>query len=342
MEIRKTTIINRNNGFPEIGETGAIIKGVLINDDQKCIDGRGKLNYIPRDELKSSAKNWDCNGIWTSHKDRGERSILEHVGTVSNYRYDDGGLYADLHFHCATQESKSAYNLIQKGIINAVSVEMGCQVGWCEVQKCEKLSDITYLGLALVERGACEACTIDASIHNKSYKTLNKNIYNIMSDKTTSDTKLRDSEHIKVLKALHAYNAEIIKKGEEEAIADIDDSFDVVDSIIESIIEIVDYVEELEANLESAISELGASPSEDSSTSSPDETVMQSQGKSCGCEHHRSKYFTKSSKYDKETLKGMVVNTVLEEDTIPTDAKILKNKFVRMGKSLILKTRGGK
>ena len=67
------------------------------------------LNY-PEKTLMEYASNWADNPYWSRHSGGSPHDITDKIGDVVNQRYQDNGVYADIHFHGATSQSKDEHN----------------------------------------------------------------------------------------------------------------------------------------------------------------------------------------------------------------------------------------
>ena len=110
--------------------------------------------------LSKYAKSWDSSYIDLQHS----HHPLDMAGTVRNQRwgYSDkikkkaviGDLYIDKTLHAGNEISK----LIDSGIVNQVSVEMITEDYWDTASTTRAVSEIKFLGLAILGGPSIPAC----------------------------------------------------------------------------------------------------------------------------------------------------------------------------------------
>ena len=112
--------------------------------------------------LEKYHANWKDSGLWSRHPGGTPRSVDEKIGEVRNYRYDKErkAVIGDLLFHLKNQRSRDIAEMVEAGIINAVSVEIGGTEKYNAKEECFEAESIDYYGTAVVDKGACEKCTI--------------------------------------------------------------------------------------------------------------------------------------------------------------------------------------
>ena len=114
-----------------------------------------------KDEILSKyARNWETNYLDLQHS----HHPLDMVGTVRNQRwgYSDkikknavlGDLYIDKTLHAGSDIVK----LIDSGIVNQLSVEMTTEDYWDVKEKSRAVSEINFLGLAIIGGPDIPAC----------------------------------------------------------------------------------------------------------------------------------------------------------------------------------------
>jgi hypothetical protein len=142
-------------------EGGLLIKDVLALDEGTWTDSAvGTPLFYPSKTLEEYAGNWKQNGFWSRHAGGSPRNITDRVGRVLNPRFLNSGIYVDLFLHKKTAQSRDVADLILAGEINAVSIEHGGEEAWNPSTGRWEAKTLSFYGLASVDQGACESCTI--------------------------------------------------------------------------------------------------------------------------------------------------------------------------------------
>jgi len=153
--------------FIELGPNeggGILIKNVPLLVEGTWRDSRvGTPLHYSSKTLKKCAENWTSNTLWVKHSGGAPRSIIDKIGEVKNQHFEKDGVYGDLWFHMKTQASRDSAELVRAGLVNFVSVEHGGKESYNSKEKRHEAEDITFSGVALVDRGACAVCTIRQS-----------------------------------------------------------------------------------------------------------------------------------------------------------------------------------
>lgn len=142
---------------------GLLVKDVVLLASGVWTDSnvRTPLFYPPK-TLQKDAGNWKVKSLWVRHAGKSPRSVTDKVGSVKSTRYDGAreAIMGDLWLHKRTQTSKDAAEMVRSGFINAVSVEHGGEESYNATAHRMEAKSIEFYGLALVDQGACEVCTI--------------------------------------------------------------------------------------------------------------------------------------------------------------------------------------
>jgi hypothetical protein len=110
-------------------------------------DSKSRLKIFYKSEvLEENALNWKSNYLNVDHG----ISILSRIGFVENPRWDNDSLKADLHILPITSIAKDTINLIDNGIVNALSIEALTDEYFDDKLSCLCLKDIEFLGAAIV------------------------------------------------------------------------------------------------------------------------------------------------------------------------------------------------
>lgn len=178
---RGTRMMNASLGIPAIvrpADGGMIIKDVILLATGTWTDSNvGTPLHYPERVLEKYAKSWVATGVWARHAGGSPRNITDKIGDVRNPRYQNipgigGAVIGDLHLHLLTQASRDTGSLIENGLVNYVSVEVGTLDEYNHTLKRYEAAKLEFYGVAAVDRGACEVCKIKrnepASLHGVS------------------------------------------------------------------------------------------------------------------------------------------------------------------------------
>lgn len=102
------------------------------------------------------------NGLWSRHSGGVPRDITEKIGVFEDEGYDPSvkGRRVKLILHGATQLSRDVAEMIEKGIVNYVSAEIGGKEKYDSDLKTYVAQEVKMYGLAIVDKGACDVCVI--------------------------------------------------------------------------------------------------------------------------------------------------------------------------------------
>ena len=118
--------------------------------------------FYKADILKKNVSNWKSNFLNIDHSP----SILSRIGFVESPKWKNNALVADLRIIPATNNARDAINLIDQGLANFLSIEALTEEFYDEKLCCLCLSDIQFLGAAIVTTPA----VINAKIKNSGEK----------------------------------------------------------------------------------------------------------------------------------------------------------------------------
>jgi hypothetical protein len=165
---------------------------------------RTPLNY-PADTLRKYAGAWKANGLWVRHAGGVPRRITEKVGKVVRTWFepsvevtDDQGrkmtvpaIMGDLEFSRDNDESRNAAEMALNGAVKGdplkLSVEHVSKERYNRETKLAEAEDLLFLGLALVDKGACSHSTMPKGLEQPTTED------NIM-DKTEIEKMLAESK----------------------------------------------------------------------------------------------------------------------------------------------------
>ena len=113
----------------------------------------------PREILRKYAANWEERYLNIDHSTR----VLDRIGTVENPHFEDGRVKADLYIYPVTQNAKDVINLIDKGLVNWLSVEIKTEDIWDVSKNLRRVNWMSFIGCAVVLYPACEEAIINES-----------------------------------------------------------------------------------------------------------------------------------------------------------------------------------
>ena len=140
---------------------GLLIRGVKLLAEGTWTDSatRTPLAYRAR-ALEANAGNWKDYSAWSRHAGGIPRDITEKIGAIENPRYLDRAVAGDIRLHGLTQRSRDTVAMVKGGVANYVSVEHTGTERWNAETRQYEADEITFYGVAIVNRGACAACTL--------------------------------------------------------------------------------------------------------------------------------------------------------------------------------------
>ncbi len=147
--------------FEDLPSGGLIVRGVKLLAAGIWTDSaQGTPLEYSSDVLQRYASNWLDSAMWSRHSGGVPRNITEKVGEVLNQRYENEAVVGDLHYHGLTQQSRDTIAMVKAGQANFVSVEHGGKEKWNPGRRIYQAEELTFTGIATVNRGACAKCTI--------------------------------------------------------------------------------------------------------------------------------------------------------------------------------------
>jgi len=153
-----------SNDIQEV-DGGLLVPGVRLLAPGTWTDSTQKqpCRYTEH-HLERYAQNWTSYSYWSRHSGGTPRDITDKIATIRNLRYDQG-VIGDLFYHGQTTKSKDAISLIKAAAAGTIpwpysSVEMMTRDKWILSEKLYEAQEITFLGAAMVDEGACRTCKI--------------------------------------------------------------------------------------------------------------------------------------------------------------------------------------
>jgi len=113
------------------------------------------IEYTPN-ILRKYAKVWEDYYLNLDHN----HSALSRIGKVHNPRWENGAVKGDLHIYPITQNAKDIIQLINNDMINWTSVEIRTKDIWNEIKGMWSVSEMDYLGAAVVSLPASRGSKI--------------------------------------------------------------------------------------------------------------------------------------------------------------------------------------
>ena len=144
-------------------DKGLLVRDVILLAEGSWTDSNVRTPcYYSPEVLEKYAKNWLDNGLWSRHPGGSPRSVADKIGHVVNTYYspEHKAIMGDLQFHLRSQLSRDIAEMVQNGLVNAVSVEIGGEEYYNRKSKVNEAVSIDGYGVAVVDRGACDVCLI--------------------------------------------------------------------------------------------------------------------------------------------------------------------------------------
>lgn len=181
--------------FEDLPSGGLIVRGVKLLAAGIWTDSaQGTPLEYSSDVLQRYAGNWLDSAMWSRHSGGVPRNITEKVGEVLNQRYENEAVVGDLHYHGLTQQSRDTIAMVKAGQANYVSVEHGGKEKWNPGKRIYQAEELTFTGIATVNRGACAKCTIrdneageapaepETEVENMDTETITKELEAVKAD----------------------------------------------------------------------------------------------------------------------------------------------------------------
>ena len=181
--------------FEDLPSGGLIVRGVKLLAAGIWTDSaQGTPLEYSANVLQRYATNWVDSAMWSRHSGGVPRNITEKVGEVLNQRYENEAVVGDLHYHGLTQQSRDTIAMVKAGQANFVSVEHGGKEKWNPGRRIYQAEELTFTGIATVNRGACAKCTIrdneageapaepETEVENMDTETITKELEAVKAD----------------------------------------------------------------------------------------------------------------------------------------------------------------
>ena len=134
---------------------------ILLTPGQWADSVSNMYNDYPKEILKKYARNIKDNIIDFDHE---YRKVLSRIGRVENQHWDESknAIVGDLYITTQTQVARDVISLIDEGLINGVSVELGTRDVWDYSKDMPRVEYIEFYGVSIVpkEFAACRDARI--------------------------------------------------------------------------------------------------------------------------------------------------------------------------------------
>lgn len=141
---------------------GTIVRNVPLLASGTWTDSAvGTPLFYPPETLRAHAEKWTDLSVWSRHMGGSPRDVTDKVGEVVNPRFEDNAIVGDIFLHGATQKSRDSIELVKRKLISFVSVEHVGSEKFNPQTRAYEANSLQFLGLALVNRGACKVCRIN-------------------------------------------------------------------------------------------------------------------------------------------------------------------------------------
>jgi len=108
------------------------------------------------DVLKKYASNWEENYLNLDHSYK----VLDRIGYIMNPHFSNGKVKADLYIYPITRNARDVISLIDKNLINWLSVEIKTEDDWDSRNNIRYVRQMSFLGAAIVTSPACAGAKI--------------------------------------------------------------------------------------------------------------------------------------------------------------------------------------
>lgn len=138
-----------------------IIRGINLLAAGTWTDSAQKTpcRYLGETVTRDAA-NWADSTLWARHNGGVPRSVAEGIGRIENPRPGTDAAVGDLRLHGLTQLSRDIIALVEAREVDAFSPELVGPERYNADEKVYEKTAITFLGGAIVAKGACATCTL--------------------------------------------------------------------------------------------------------------------------------------------------------------------------------------
>jgi hypothetical protein len=215
MELRSPLELG-NDKFSKNDDGTVTVHDVRLLAAGRIVDSLSRTpTHITPEALQKAT--WKRDGFWSRHPGGKPRDITDKVGYITNQHYEGDCVIGDIVINNRTTKSKDVLAMMEAGDFNWVSAEIIAKESYSEALKGYSTDSIDFIGVAAVERGACESCTIR---HNEEAQ-IGDEPMELEELKKEYDAKLdgiaKEFENVKKeLEALKAKDAELEAKDNKD------------------------------------------------------------------------------------------------------------------------------
>ena len=186
-----------------------IIRGINLLAAGTWTDSaqRTPCTYRPETVTRDAA-NWADSTLWARHNGGVPRSVAEGIGRIENQRPGTDAAVGDLRLHGLTQLSRDIIALVEAGEVDAFSPELVGPERYNADEKVYEKTAITFLGGAIVAKGACATCTLRRN--NAAGKEPGESPAACATDDPTEDTMTAELEA--KIAELETANADLVRQ----------------------------------------------------------------------------------------------------------------------------------
>ena len=198
--------------WPENGHD--VEGGYLTENCNILVEGRWNGIKYTSLELAKAANRWRDNAVWNRHYEGKQRDETNRIGLLKNQHFGFDRIVGDVFLSNSTPEGRDMISLVKDHKVNGISVEH------VDTTVNGIATDISFLGLAIVPKPACNICNLSKKEFNMEQKDFDK-----LSDTVTelgksveglSTEKLQDTvaDLAKDVKELGKLDVDAIVKGQ--------------------------------------------------------------------------------------------------------------------------------
>ncbi len=227
-------------------EAGFVVRDVIALAEGCWTDSHiGTPCFYSGGALKSKFNIKD-NGLWSRHAGSIPRAISEKIGIFEDAGYDEQrkARLVNMILHLKSQASRDIAEMIEGGVINAVSAEVGGEEWYNRKMSRAEALTIDIYGLATVDKGACETCLI--RYKEKPQDMGAENEGNNMADEETTKKFADLDARLKALEELLKKDSGAEEKKEESKKEEVDATAKLISEMKDELAKVGERVKALE------------------------------------------------------------------------------------------------
>lgn len=129
----------------------------LIKPGTYADSSTATAHFYDGNVLRKCVHNWKSNYLNINHSN----NPLDRIGFIDNPKWKDDSIVADLRILPVTQRAKDIINLIDNGLVYNLSIEAEIDREYDPSIKMMKITNIDFLGCAIVTDPACKDAVIN-------------------------------------------------------------------------------------------------------------------------------------------------------------------------------------